>query len=609
MRILLLGLFLSTCLFANQRVVVAEEFTGTWCHFCPGAARGLEEHYKRDYDSLVVIAYHINDGFAIPEAEVRRSYYNVSAYPTVIFDGTLINMGGAYLGTNYQFYRHDLNQRFAVSSPLKINLTCSYDSIANTGIVNATIINDSSSAISGNLHFAIVENEIPYSWQGMPKLDFVLRDMLPDGIGEPVTIPASDSIIRSRNFSIGTSWNEHNCKIVVFVQASNKTIYQGAETGTIPEPKMEYFGMRISETNGNGNGWAEPGERILMKVSGKNLGNGVYTGGANVACSDPYLTIINSNPLSVAISPGDVDTIINFLFDINQGCPTPHMAHFILNFGATADTIPFLITLSPGFFDDIESGENGWTHSGTKDNWHITSYKGHSPTHSWYSGVESYHQYTNENDASLYSPFFVVTPDTNLYFYHQYSLETDKDFGYIEIDNGSGWWKTLAEFNGTQNAWQQETYSLCDYSGQTVRLRFRFISDYLEYWVGEGWYIDDILIPSYLGVQEKGYLYPEGITLEVLPNPFRDKLEIRCQMLKNETQGIRSSPQNLSLKIYNSLGRLVKSFDLIDCYFHYPYVVPWYGEDNSGSLLPAGVYFIKIQADGYEQTYAVVLLR
>ncbi len=58
----------------------------------------------------------------------------------------------------------------------------------------------------------------------------------------------------------------------------------------------------------------------------------------------------------------------------------------------------------PCFVDNIEFDQDGWTHSGSSDNWHITTHKSNSPTHSWYSGVEDTWQYTNLNDASLISP-------------------------------------------------------------------------------------------------------------------------------------------------------------------------------------------------------------
>jgi hypothetical protein len=597
----ILSLLIVAVSYGSQRVVVAEDLTATWCTYCPGAARGLEENYERDYDSVVVIAYHssTSDPFYTAEAGSRASYYNLTGYPTTWFDGTISEIGGLHNGTMYSFYRHHITARLGVSSPLEITLVCNYDSITNTGTVAATILNTSGSSLSGNLHFVVIENNIIYNWQGMTQLEFLMRDMLPDASGEAVTIPASDTIIRSREFTIGTTWNELNCKIVVFVQAASREIYQGEEISLMQQPKMEYCGMSLIETNGNGNNFAEPGESMEIKALGKNLGDGIYTAGTSIQCSDSYVTITGSTPATVSIGPGDADTVITFAFDISASCPDPHQVNFELNLGSHIDTIPFIVTTTPGFADDIESGQGGWLHSGTSDHWHITEHKSNSPTHSWYCGVEGSWQYTNENDAVLVSPYFVSTPDSSLCFYHQYSLETSWDYGYVEVDNGSGWWQTLTEINGTQSSWIQDSYSLNRFNGQTVRIRFRFISDYST--TQEGWYVDDIRIPMFVGINAANSGWGVNtVALQVYPNPFSRKIEIRCQT---------GNYGETSLKIYNASGRVVKQLIRLTNGRSTIKQISWDGTNERGQKLAAGVYFIRLKAEGFVREEKVILCR
>ncbi|MEO0107351.1 MAG: Omp28-related outer membrane protein [candidate division WOR-3 bacterium] len=591
---LLLCIIAGAFAFAAQRVVVCEEFTATWCQYCPGAARALDEIYERSYDSVAVIAYHssTSDPFYSSEAAARASYYSLSGYPTTWFDGSKRVVGGVHTGTLYACFLDTVKYRLTVSSPLIIDLTCSYDTVANTGTVNATIQNTTSSAISGTLHFVVVENNIPYSWQGMTELDFVMRDMLPDQNGEAVTIPANSNITRSRNFTISASWKEKDCKIVVFVQSSTREIYQGAEIGIVPIPDMEYYGLKYQETSGNNNRWAEPGEAIRMYVFGKNQGNGIYSGSANVTCSDPYITISGATPQSVAIGPGDVDTVNICNFTISASCPSPRQVSFVVDFGTHSDTFPFIVTRTPGFSDNIESGQGNWTHSGINDNWHITTYKSHSPTHSWYCGVENSWQYTNENDASLVSPYFVATPDSNLYFWHQYRMEQGWDYGHLDIDNGSGFWKTVGIFTGNQTAWNQYTYSLQQFSGQTIRLRFRFLSDASV--VDEGWYIDDVNIPSPVGIEEAKNL-EKTLLLNINPNPFHDRT-----IIKYESKEFSIKP--ILLNIYDASGRLVKSLSLKPTNL-------WIGDDNNGKLLPSGIYFAELEIENTKLLQKVIIVR
>ncbi|MEO0162716.1 MAG: T9SS type A sorting domain-containing protein [candidate division WOR-3 bacterium] len=75
--------------------------------------------------------------------------------------------------------------------------------------------------------------------------------------------------------------------------------------------------------------------------------------------------------------------------------------------------------------------------------------------------------------------------------------------------------------------------------------------------------------------------------LEVYPNPFRNRLDIRYQ--------IGDKGQKISLKIYDVTGRLVKSFNhlTIRPFNH----VVWDGKDDFGRRLPAGVYFCRLEID------------
>ncbi|UCD19393.1 MAG: Omp28-related outer membrane protein [candidate division WOR-3 bacterium] len=509
--------------------------------------------------------------------------------PTTWFDGTISEVGGLNAGTMYPFFRHHVTTRAAVDSPLEIALACDYDSTTNEGSVEATVTNTSGSAVSGNIHFVLVEDDIPYNWSGGSELDQVMRDMIPDANGQAVTIPASDTIIRTRDFTVDATWNEQNCRIIVFVQATNRSIYQGAEVSILPESHMVYYGMTVTELTGNGNGYGEPGEEIEVTAYAKNMGSSVYTLPATVECTDPHITVLSSIVDTFEIQPGDVDDVITWAFDISASCPDPHLAEFNLTFGdGNESPVPFLVTTRSGFADDMESGVGEWTHSGINDNWHLTEHKSSSPTHSWYCGLENLWYYTNQNDASLVSPYFIASPESTLHFYHQYDLEVGWDYSYVEIDNGSGWWRTFDEYNGNQATWIGESYPLSEYSGQTVRLRFRFVSDYSAY--EEGWYIDDVLVPM-LGVQESGT--PENlraISLNVSPNPFAKQTQIRYMI-----QDARDMTQEPKMNIYDATGRLVKSFDLESSSMDRASSVIWDGTDQLDRKLPGGVYFITLQ--------------
>lgn len=594
-RLLLFSLLGLVVLSASPRVVVVEQFTATWCTYCPGVSRGLDESYERMYDSVVVIAYHpsSSDPYYSAEAATRSSYYSLSGYPTAWFDGVKSIVGGVHTGTMYPSIHDSISARTLVDSPLEIALECVYDSVANTGTVTATILNTSGADVSGNLHFAIVENDISYNWQGMTKLFFVMRDMLPTAAGEAVTIPTSDTIIRERVFTVGTAWNEYNCKIVVFVQASNRAIQQGAEIGIAGKPRMSYVGLSHFETSGNGNGWLEPDETFTIGAFAKNFGDGVFDGTVTIQSLSPYVTVDGSSPAPASTGPGDVDSVLEFTITTDPACPNGHLAEFEMAFdGYGVDTFPMLITNAPGFSDDIESGQGDWTHGGIRDNWHVTEHRSNSATHSWYCGVENTWQYTAENDASLMTPYFVVPPDSSLTYYEYYNLENNWDYGFIDIDNGSGHWRTIKQITGAQTTWSETTRQLADVDGETVRIRFRVISDYNVQ--AEGWYIDDIRVPYVLGVAEYHDATPNAKAgLALAPVPCRGTLRITA-----------SAPSSV-ITIYDAGGRCVATLPALAQGQH----TVWDCRDSRGRTVPNGTYLVQTAIGEDAFTKAVIVVR
>ncbi len=122
--------------------------------------------------------------------------------------------------------------------------------------------------------------------------------------------------------------------------------------------------------------------------------------------------------------------------------------------------------------------------------------------------------------------------------------------------------------------------------------------------------------------------------LSVYPNPFCEKTEIICRLpdagcqmpdtrypmpdaryrMPDTRCRISDYPvshisylQSATLKIYDVSGRLVKSFNhLTNSPFNQ---VVWFGDDDAGRLVPAGVYFVRLEAGGFRQTEKALLLR
>ena len=104
------------------------------------------------------------------------------------------------------------------------------------------------------------------------------------------------------------------------------------------------------------------------------------------------------------------------------------------------------------------------------------------------------------DDHSTYDPpwkdFNLLNSSSyDLIFSTNYSMEQDRDFGYVKISTDKGkTWTELAAYTGTSGGWIQETIDISAYTGKEAIIAFNFKSDNKN--VGQGWYIDDISISN-----------------------------------------------------------------------------------------------------------------
>ncbi len=114
----------------------------------------------------------------------------------------------------------------------------------------------------------------------------------------------------------------------------------------------------------------------------------------------------------------------------------------------------------------------------------------------------------------------------------------------------------------------------------------------------------EVMIPVNLTVDKYlGNIGPAGyndkLTIEVYPNPFLDRTSIRCTL---------TGPSHPRFDIFNFQGVIVRSFN-IDPGNNSSFTCNWDGTDNSGNLLSAGVYLMRLSAGENYGFARVVILR
>jgi len=241
-----------------------------------------------------------------------------------------------------------------------------------------------------------------------------------------------------------------------------------------------------------------------------------------------YITAEDAAGLSTTHGPHEFDVA----YPILQAHPTNAIA-YVLQPGenesfwiaiTNAGNWPLdwdLSILPAGFFDDTESGTNGWSRSGTNTFWHLSTNRVWSGTHAWYNGIPGTSGYMEEMYAMLDTPpVYVFDQNPTLTFRHWIEAEINDSAsawhgGLVQVSTNNGatfeqitpeggypyviaWWSYapfpfLTPIYAGTGGWQQATFDLAAYAGETITLRFIFGSDTV--YVGhEGWYIDDITL-------------------------------------------------------------------------------------------------------------------
>jgi len=366
---------------------------------------------------------------------------------------------------------------------------------------------------------------------------------------------------------------------------------------TKPELSVEFDSLYDE----NNNGIPEPGENIDLYYSLKNWGDGYgYTVNCTFSESDPYISLTGgTSPSWVTIPPQSSQTgTLSSL--ITNTCPDPYFT--IIKYDiTTTEGFAFAGSLVVaighlGFSDDMESGTAKWSHSGSLDNWHLSTYRKHAGSYSWYCGLESTHKYESNSSGQLTSIPFKVGLNTHLSFWHWYEFtnygsdglhiiikrqSSSDTFDYI----GSG--GALDSMLTIGNDWLPEDYDLSYLTpGEEIQLLFSFTSDDAD--IAEGIYIDDVNIEGdkITGKKElKLYVPSFKNNLLVFPNITKSVVNIYCCMESNAAT---------SVNVYNVCGRKVRTL-LSSKKCEGNTRIIWNGRDDKGYKVPQGIYFVKME--------------
>jgi hypothetical protein len=364
------------------------------------------------------------------------------------------------------------------------------------------------------------------------------------------------------------------------------------------------------EAGGDGDFVAEPGESMVLTVETYNSGLTYDAAQVTVTSLDPYVAVADSVTGMGSIDPGCAGYTVH-LVTVDAGCPDTHVARLLATIEALtgfefADTVYFTVG-DLNFADDCEAGEGSWTYGGL---WHLSSYRSHSDSMSWYFGNESVHEYPSGAYGNLISLDFIAGEDNRLSFWFWHDFTTYGVDGVYVVVMVNGRPDTL-DFIGSGGAldgsgtapldivtdWVKWDHALEGVApDDTLTFKFGFASDNTD--VAEGMYIDDIAF-SCKAAGRSGMEVPVSVAgtigITLVPNPARGEVNL----------SLSGMPAPLSIGIYNVDGRLVTRFDKPAGASS----VTWNLRDSSGKRVAPGIYVARVEGRAGSQSSKIVVLR
>ncbi|MEO1998256.1 MAG: M36 family metallopeptidase, partial [Planctomycetaceae bacterium] len=172
----------------------------------------------------------------------------------------------------------------------------------------------------------------------------------------------------------------------------------------------------------------------------------------------------------------------------------------------TANVLSFRTILNGDFSDASGTAfDDGFTHSGTGDLWHLSTgrglHSGHSSDDSFYfgsgEGPNGGGKYLNNSKGVLTSPSVDLSSYTSpifLDFNHFLNAESGFDFAEVRIQDNVAVTTTVLDGNlANTSGFENKAFDISAFAGQSdIQVEFSFTSDFFI--EREGWYVDDVRI-------------------------------------------------------------------------------------------------------------------
>jgi hypothetical protein len=207
-----------------KRVVLVEDFTNTGCPPCAQADPELDKA-ARDLGTgkVAYVRYHVSwpdpaDPFYLEvqgDVESRVAKYSISAVPTVLADGDVVNFQYDYYGE----MTDAVEEKLEVEPGFLLEAEATLSQGGSSVELEVTAERGSGGSGDAVFYALLVESDIEYNAQnGETVHNYVVKRFISSGSGEPVMLAQGEKFRFSEDVKIPDTMVVANTHIVIFVQ-------------------------------------------------------------------------------------------------------------------------------------------------------------------------------------------------------------------------------------------------------------------------------------------------------------------------------------------------------------------------------------------------------
>lgn len=272
------------------------------------------------------------------DGNARRTYYGLNWVPYMCIDGANDE------GSTTAWQNHILSNT-SITSPLEITLSGAFDYQSGNGSCVVTMTPET--GVSGNytLMVVLVQDNLYYMGSnGYPDHENVMRDMFPSSSGTTIALEAGVQSSETVDFFVPEGLILDDCRLVVFVQASNHDVLNAAtayvgEIAPINIPQLSATNTIMNVIDDDGDGTLNPGETAEFAVS---ISNGcefvsAFDVTGYLSSSNPYITVSDSVGVYDMIVTCDMVTNFTDKFTFSVADDAPAFSDFEFNLRMVAN--------------------------------------------------------------------------------------------------------------------------------------------------------------------------------------------------------------------------------------------------------------------------------